>query len=76
MTIALHGDHIDESIGTERGECEDLILLSAIDPDDPMFGLHAVGEIMKAIDRFAQFYRDAIHGFDWVDSIQFHGQAA
>ncbi|MDD7973215.1 hypothetical protein [Roseinatronobacter alkalisoli] len=69
LTVAFHGDHLDESFYTERGESEDLDLFSAIDPDDAIFGLHADGEIMEAIDRFAQFCRDAIDGFDGVDLV-------
>lgn len=76
LTVAFHGDQLYESFDTERGECEDLDLFSAIDPDDAIFGLHADGENMEAIDRFAQFCRNAINGFDCVDLVQLHGQAA
>ncbi|MGP9790948.1 hypothetical protein [Roseinatronobacter sp. NSM] len=65
MTVAFYGDHLDESFYSERGECEDLDLFSAIDPDDAIYGLHADGEIMEALDRF-----------DGVDLVQLHGQAA
>lgn len=76
LTVAFHGDHLDERLYTERGESQDLDLFSAIDPDDAIFGLHADGEIMEAIDRFAQFCRNAINGFDGVNLIQLHVQAA
>ena len=76
LTVAFHGDQLYESFDTERGECEDLDLFSAIDPDDAIFGLHADGEIMEATCRFAQLCRNAINGFDGVDLVQLHGQAA
>jgi hypothetical protein len=76
LTVAFHGDPLDESFDTKWGECEDIDLFSAIDPDDAIFGLHADGEIMEAIDRFAQFCRNAINGFDGVNLVQLHGQAA
>ena len=76
LTAVFHGDHLDEVLDTEWGECQDLDIFCAVDPDHAVFGLHADGEIMEAINAFAQFCRDAIDCLDGMDLVQLHGQAA
>ena len=69
-------DHLDEVFDAEWGECENLDVGGAVYPDDPVLGLHANGEVMEAIDCLAEFCRDAIDGFDGMDLVQLHAQAA
>ena len=76
LTVAIHCDHLDEVFDAEWGECEKLDVGGAVYPDDPVFGLHANGEVMEIIDALAEFLRDAIDGRDGMDLVQLHDQAA
>ena len=76
VTVALHGDHLAKVFDAEWGEGEDFDFFGAMDPDHPVFGFHADGEIMKVIDSFAEFRSDAVDGLDGMDLVQLHGQAA
>ena len=76
VTVALHGDHLAKVFNAEWGEGQDFDFFGAIDPDHPVFGFHADGEIMKVIDSFAEVRSDAVDGLDGMDLVQLHGQAA
>jgi hypothetical protein len=76
LTVAFHGDHLAEIFDTELGEGQDLGIGGAVYPDHAIFGLHSDGEVMEPIDIFAEFCGDTIDGFDGIDLIQMHGQAA
>ena len=72
----FHGDHLDEFCDAEWSECEYLDLCGAVDPDDAVFRFHSDGEVMEAINGLAEFCRDSIDGFDGMDLVQLHAQAA
>jgi hypothetical protein len=76
LTVAFHGDHFAEIFDTELGEGQDLGIGGAVYPDHAIFGLHSDGEVMEPIDIFAELCGDTIDGFDGIDLVQMHGQAA
>jgi hypothetical protein len=48
----------------EVRECHHTVVAVPVDPDDAVFGVHLVGDIMEPVHALAEFSGDTINRFD------------
>ena len=66
-------DQFDQTVNAEVGEGHDALLAEALDPDQPVFGLHFDGHVGEKPNIFAQLFGDQIDGSDMGDLVDVHG---
>ena len=69
-------DQFDETVDAEVREGHDPIVGVAVDPNDAVFGVHLVGDIMEPVHALAEFPRDTINRLDGMNLVDVHDHAA
>ena len=72
----VHFDELNEGLNSEVGKRHHAVFSGAIDPDKAVLGVHFIGDVMEAVDAFAEAFGDAVYGRDVIDLVDVHVQAA
>jgi hypothetical protein len=71
----VHFDEAREGLDSELRECHHTVVGVAVDPDDAVFGIHLVGDLVQPVHALAEFPRDAVNRFDGMNLVDVHHAA-
>jgi hypothetical protein len=74
--LLVHLDEVREGLDAEVRECHHTVVAVPVDPDDAVFGVHLVGDIMEPVHILAEFPGDTINRFDGMNLVDVQDQAA
>ena len=74
--LFIHLDECSEGLDPEVRECQHPVVAVAVDPNDAIFGVHFFGDVMEPIHAFPEFPGDTVDGFDGMNLVGVHDQAA
>src|SRR4029077_21270545 len=72
----VHFDKVSEVLDSEFSERHHPVVVEPVDPDDAVFGVHLIGDIEEPVHALAEFPGHAVYGFDGMDLVDVHDQAA
>ena len=60
----MHFDEIREGLDSEVRECHHTVVCIPVDPDDAVFRVHLIGDLMEPVHALAEFLRDTVDCLD------------
>ena len=69
-------DELDQVLDSKVGERHHTLVVGAVYPDDPVFGVHLVGDVKEPVLVLAEILGDAADRRDAMDLVDVHDQAA
>jgi hypothetical protein len=72
----VHLDEVGKGLDSEVRECHGPIVGVPVDPDDAVFGVHLLADIMEPVYAVAEFPRHTINRFDGMNLVEVLDQAA